>query len=162
MPRRMIQRAFLRWLEEKRSRFAIEIKLGRRTDTDLEFTFAGTLSALSGVLTTWEISVYVIHKDESWDCLLDVSARPKRVPNGYVCNLCPPESRPVFLSRPALWADHLFEKFLDWVNESLAKAKWLALYGSPDYGTWARLLPEDMDEKPKVPPILMPCRVDTS
>ena len=185
MPRRMIQRAFLSWLEQNRSRFAIEIELGRRTDTDLEFTFAGINGALIGVLTTWEISVYVIHQGENWDCILDVNAEPKRVPGGYVCKLCPPESRPVFPNRPALWTDHLFEPFLDWVNESLAKAKWLALYGSPDYGTWGRLLPDDPPskalpgggltlrysawagggprfERPDVPPILLPCRDATS
>ena len=92
------------------------------------------------------------------------------------------ESRPVFPDRPALWTDHLFEPLLEWVNESLAKAKWLALYGSPDYGTWARLLPDDLPsealpgggltlqysawagggarpEKPEAPPLLLPCRV---
>ena len=60
MPRRMIQRAFLKWLEENRSRFAIEIKLGRRTDNVLEFTFAGINRAISGALTTWEINVTVM------------------------------------------------------------------------------------------------------
>jgi hypothetical protein len=47
-----------------------------------------------------------------------------------VCDLCPPESRSVFPNRAVLWIDHLFEPFLEWVDESLAKAKWLALYGS--------------------------------
>ena len=182
MPRRMIQRAFLIWLEQNRSRFAIEIELGRRTDTDLEFTFAGINGALIGVLTTWEISVYVIHQGENWDCILDVNAEPKRVLGGYVCDVCPPESRPVFQSRPALWADHLFKPFLDWVNESLAKAKWLGLYGRRGYATWAKLLPDDPpsrtlpdgchllnsatgaeDRSPSVkledPPIFLPCRL---
>jgi hypothetical protein len=144
MPRRLIQRAFLGWLEENRSLFAVEIKLGRRTDTVLQFTFAGINSAISGVLTTWEISVFVMRQGECWDYLLDLNAETKLVPGGYVCDLCPPESRPVFSNRPALWTDHLFEPLLEWVNESLAKAKWLALYGSPDYATWARLLPNDM------------------
>jgi hypothetical protein len=53
MPRRIIQRAFLRWLEENRSRFAIEIKLGQRTDTVQQLTFAGINSAISGVLSTY-------------------------------------------------------------------------------------------------------------
>ena len=178
MARRMIRRVFLIWLEQNRSRFAIEIELGRRTDTDLEFTFAGIHSALIGVLTTWEISVYVIHQGENWDCILDVNAEPKRVPGGYVCKLCPPESRPIFPNRPALWTDHLFEPFLEWVNESLAKAKWLGLYGRRGYATWAKLLPDDPlpdgdhllnssagaedrspPEKPEDPPIFLPCRL---
>jgi hypothetical protein len=181
MPRRMIQRAFLKWLEENRARFAIEIKLGRRSDTVQQFTFAGINSAISGVLSTYEVSVFVMHRGACWDFLLDVDAEPKRVPGGYVCDLCPPESRPVFRDRLALWTDHLFEPFLEWVNESLVKAKWLALYGGSDYATWARLLPDDTlsqalpsgglslnlsawverrprPEKTDEPPLLLPCR----
>jgi hypothetical protein len=122
-----------------------------------------------------------MHQGAFWDFLLDPDSEPKRVPGGYVCDLGPPESRSVFPNRPALWTDHLFEPFLEWVNETLAKAKWLALYGSPDYATWARLLPDDMPsqalpgggfslnfsawaegrarpEKTGDPPILLPCR----
>jgi hypothetical protein len=72
-----------------------------------------------------------MHQGACWDFLLDMDTEPRRVPGGYVCDLCPSEPRPVFPNRPALWTDHLFEPFLEWVNESLAKAKWLALYGSP-------------------------------
>ena len=78
------------------------------------------------------------------DCpKLSLEAVPKRVPGGYVCDLCPPGSRPVFPNRPSLWTAELFEPFLQWVNEGLAKAKWLALYGSPDFAAWARLSGED-------------------
>ena len=48
MPRRKIQRSFLSWLEENRTRFAIEIKLGRRTDRVLEFSFEGINNAIKG------------------------------------------------------------------------------------------------------------------
>ena len=40
----------------------------------------------------------------------------------------------MFADRPALWTDHLFEGLLEWVNESLARAKWLALFGDPEHG----------------------------
>jgi hypothetical protein len=161
MPRRLIQRAFLNWLDENRPRFALEINLGRRTDTDLDFSFAGITGAISGVLTTWEINVLAMHEQECWDFLLSLDAIPKRAPGGYVCDLCPPESRPVFPDRPALWTDHLFEPFIAWVNDDLAKAKWLALHGSPGF-TWAKLLPEDAVSPAREPPeeraILLPCR----
>jgi hypothetical protein len=126
----MLQRAFSKWLEKNRARFAVEIKLGRRTDTALEFSFAGIDSAISGALTTWEINVTVTHEDECWDFLLSLDAEPKRVQSGYICRLCPPDSRPVFPNRPSLWTAELFEPFLEWVNEDLAKAKWLVLEGS--------------------------------
>lgn len=181
MPRRMIQRAFLKWLEENRARFAVEIKLGRRTDNVLEFTFAGINRAISGALTTWEINVTVMLEEECWDFLLSLDAEPKRVQGGYVCDLCPRDSRPIFPDRPSLWGAELFEPFLEWVNDNLAKAKWLALHGNPGYATWARLLRDDKSsqplrgggflldfsawadgpprEKPKERCILLPCRM---
>jgi hypothetical protein len=42
----------------------------------------------------------------------------------------------------------LFEPFLDWVNDDLAKAKLLALHGNPGYATWARLLRDDTSSEP--------------
>jgi hypothetical protein len=47
----------------------------------------------------------------------------------------------VFPNLDALWRDHLFEPFLAWVNEELAEADAVGLYGSPSDGyTHARLL----------------------
>jgi hypothetical protein len=144
MPRRNIQRAFLSWLEENRGRLALDITLGKRTDTLREFSFAGINPAISGALTTYEIMVFAIRDSHTWDILLDVEAEPKRVPGGgYVCDLCRPDARTVFADRATLWADHLFEGLLVWVNDNLAQAKWLALYGSPEQASWARLLPSD-------------------
>jgi hypothetical protein len=88
--------------------------------------------------------VWAIHDDHRWDILLNVDAEPKRTPGGgYVCGLCPLDARTVFADRRALWTDHLFEGLLVWVNDNLARAKWLALYGSSGHSSWARLLPGD-------------------
>jgi hypothetical protein len=81
-----------------------------------------------------------VHEITHFLCLETI---PKRVTGGYVCDLCPRESRPVLPDRPALWIAELFEPFLAWVNGDLAKAKWLALHGSPDDAAWARLLADD-------------------
>jgi hypothetical protein len=144
LPRRKIQRAFLSWLEANRGRLALDITLGKRTDTVQEFSFAGINPAISGALTTWEIEVWAIRDGHSWDILFNVDAEPKRVlGGGYVCDLCRPDARTVFPDRQALWTDHLFEGLLVWVNDNLARAKWLALYGSPGHTSWARLLPGD-------------------
>ena len=91
MPRRKIQRAFLSWLAENRSRLALDIVLGKRTDTVQQFTFAGTNRAISGALTTYEVEVWVTYRHDCWDLLFNAAAEPKRVPGGgYVCGLCPP------------------------------------------------------------------------
>ena len=181
MPRRKIQRAFLSWLEGNRSRLAVDIVLGKRTDTVQEFTFAGINRAIRGELNTYEVEVWVIYRDDCWDILLDLDAEPKRVPGGYICDRCFPEAQRVFADRPALWTDHLFEGLLEWVNDSLARAKWLALHGDPESATWARLLPGDDPSqtlgggglrlsfdyitgkrsralRDEAPPILVPCR----
>ena len=147
-----------------------------------EFSFAGINRAISGALTTYEVEVWVTYRNDCWDLLFNVDAEPKRIPaGGYLCDLCPADARRVFADRPALWTDHLFEGLLEWVNDSLARAKWLALYGDPDTATWARLLPGDdpsqtlggggltlnfawitgersPEERDESPPILVPCR----
>jgi hypothetical protein len=91
-----------------------------------------------------------------------------------------PGARAPGVRRPA-GVDHLFDGLLEWVNDNLARAKWLALYGSPERASWARLLPGDdpsqtlggggltlsfdcISGKPsrepsdESPPILLPCR----
>ena len=147
-----------------------------------EFSFAGINRAITGALTSDEVEVWVTYRRDCWDILLDVDAEPKRVPGGgYVCGLCPADDRRVFADRPALWTDHLFEGLLEWMNESLARAKWLALFGDPDTATWARLLLDDdpsqtlrggglrlsfdyitgkrsREARDEEPPILVPCR----
>jgi hypothetical protein len=144
MPRRKIQRAFLSWLADNRDRFALEIRLGTRTDRVQEFSFARINHAITGALTTYEIEVYAIHENDCWDFLLSAYAEPKRARGGgFFCETCPPDARRLFADRPALWADHLFGPLLEWVNGELARAKWLALFGSPERATWARLLPGD-------------------
>jgi hypothetical protein len=126
--------------------------------------------------------VLAIRDDYSWYILFDVEAEPKRAPGGgYVCDLCRPDVRTVFTDRRALWTDHLFEGLLEWANDNLARAKWLALYGSPGQASWARLLPGDdpsqtlrgggltlrfawisgktsREPPDESPPILLPCR----
>ena len=148
MPLSKIQRAFLSWLEENRDRFAVEIRLGARTDEVQEFSFAGINRAIEGALTSDEINVYAIHDNDCWDILLSVDAEPKRAHGGgFFCERCLTDARRAFADRPALWADHLFDPLLEWVNEDLARAKWLALDGSPGWATWARLMPGDDPSK---------------
>ncbi len=45
----------------------------------------------------------------------------------------------MFANRSALIANHLFEPFLGWINDKLAKAHWLVLKGIPDRVTMAEI-----------------------
>jgi hypothetical protein len=55
--------------------------------------------------------------------------------------MCYPEAQKLYPSREALWRDHTFEPFLEWVNDKLVKAKWIGLYATENKGcTWGKLL----------------------
>lgn len=71
---------------------------------------------------------------------------PKAVADGDICNLCDSEDRKIYSSREALWIEHDFEHFLEWVNANLAPAHWLALHGEPNFSTWAELVNEPHPE----------------
>jgi hypothetical protein len=77
---------------------------------------------------------------ECWDLIVDFDAEPRRVPGGFVGGLCPTDARPIFPTRAARWTDEIFQPFLDRVNEDLATARSVGLYGKPDHGMWAKLL----------------------
>jgi len=134
-----IQRTFLDWLASNRERFAVPIRITKRTDRHIEWWFVGVNPIVYGVLT-WEIGVGVEWEGETWDYLTFFEASPRRTAGGYLCSMCIPEARQVFASREVLWRDHLFEPFLEWVNDDLAKARWIGIYGGREEdGTWAKL-----------------------
>ena len=146
MPRRRLHREFLRWLKLNRARFAIDIALGKRTDEALEFSFVGINPAITGILSTRDVNVNVMFEDAdfddgNWDTLIWLFHGAKPVPGGYICSECKPELKRVFADLVALWTDHLFEALLTWVNERLARGKWLILDGQVQAFTSAWLTP---------------------
>jgi hypothetical protein len=124
-----MQRAFDCWYRANEGRFAIKLEFIRRTESCLTFGFQGVSRIIDSSLS-YDLSVHVTWDDTSWDMLLSLDAYPKRVPSGYVCTECDPAIRQTFPSREALWEEHLFEPFLEWVNENLAPADALHLYGA--------------------------------
>jgi hypothetical protein len=92
-------------------------------------------------LTGWDIWISVDWQGENWDYLDCFDFCPKAVLGGYVCHMCYPEAQKLYPSCEALWRDHTFEPFLEWVNGKLVKAKWIGLYATEDRGcTWGKLL----------------------
>ncbi len=132
-------RAFRDWLELNRSRFAHPVQLRKRRGHWAEFSFAGVHPAISGSLTESGLSVFAKYQGDTWDILFDNDAYPKKVRQGYVCRECLPGYQKLFESRKALWAEHLFEALLKWVNEDLARAQWLVLQATPPEYSWALL-----------------------
>lgn len=137
-----IQRAFFRWLAENSQRFAVPIRISRRTDQRIEITFVGINPILSISLSK-EIWVCVTWENEIWDCLCNFEADPQHVKKGYICKFCDPEMREIFPDREALWRDHLFEPLLEWVNTDLVQASYIRLNstdGNDKGSTWAKLI----------------------
>ena len=141
-PRRALHRAFACWLEANGARFAVPLHFTKRTDMVWSFAFTGVTDVLSGWINTFEVTVAAEWDGDAWDFILDLDASPVRVPGGFVCRICEPDKRVLFASRAALWADHLFEPFLAWVNDKLAVQPWLELIGTSDTSMTARLRPE--------------------
>ena len=132
-------RAFRDWLELNRSRFAYPVQLRKRRGHWVEYSFAGIHPAISGGLTASGLSVWAKYQGDTWDFLFDNDAYPKKVRQGYVCRECLPGYQKLFESRKALWAEHLLEALLKWVNEDLARAQWLVLQATPPEYSWALL-----------------------
>ena len=105
----------------------------------MTFSFEGIHPALCGFVSNRGVSVLVRHAGVDWDLIFDVDVKPKRVRHGFLCELSEVESSRVFANRSALLANHLFEPFLGWINDKLAKAHWLVLKGIPDRVTMAEI-----------------------
>ena len=139
LPRPRIQRAFVRWFRENRSRFAVPVRLTKITTAGILLTFPDHPDCLCAWLSRFELLVSVNWKGVCWDRLIDLDAWPEPVPSGYRCALCMDFVR-IWPTREAIWQDHLFDPFLLWVNEKLAHSSQLLLYGRPGETTWAKLV----------------------
>lgn len=136
-----IQRELLHWLSDNRQRFGVLARITRRTDRWIQMAFVGANPILSAILTRWEINIAVEWQGQCWDLVESHEAGAVASASGYFCTLCVPEARVFYPSREALWRDHLFETFLEWVNDKLLKARWIGIYGSREIGgTWVKLL----------------------
>jgi hypothetical protein len=138
--RRRSHRAFLQWYAENRENFAIDLELLKRTDTRLHIGFRKISQIITATLAYDAISIAAVWDGHCWDMLHFFETYPKRVPNGYVCDQCPENDRPVFSSREALWRAEVFEPFLEWVNRDLANAVAVSISGTPNSFTWAGLV----------------------
>lgn len=164
-----IQRAFFSWLARNRHRFAIDLYIEGRTDRFVEFSFVGINRAISAALNHYEICVWTYYDGEGWDILVDMGSSPRPSAKGYYCKSCRdyyPTTNPgeeftrFYPSREALWEDEIFEEFLSWTNNVLAKAEWLGIYGNWGRVTWARLKDAPPEGKgANGLTALLPCRV---
>lgn len=147
LPRPRIQRAFVSWLNEKQHCFRVPVHISKITAKGIELRFKNYPDCLSVWLTSNELGVHVEWQGVYWDCLVDLDASPFHALGGYQCERCVHQDEAqamIFLSRVALWSDHLFEPFLKWVNERLTPARWLSISQMRNEGaTWAELIEDE-------------------
>jgi hypothetical protein len=143
--RHRIQRAFHDWYRVNRSRLLLDLDFVRHSSHVMEFGFAGIDRRIIVALRRNDLSVFVWgpeddRKEECFDMLISYDAAPKRVPGGYICERCNPETRLTLPTREAVWEGDLFEPFLTWVNECLAPATALHCHVSDSftYATFAK------------------------
>ncbi len=148
--------SFLRWHEESKERFAIPLVGMRRCRRGISMRFSLPNGGLSMTLFGNELIVRADNPFvpfDVWDLLLEFDAAPKALQDGWMCQRCIANTDPdkpiptVYPSRDALLRDHVFEPFLAWVNESLAKAEAIGFYEKCG-GAWAKLLPLERPDSP--------------
>ena len=148
----------MNWLAAAGSRLLIAVRVKEHAGQHSELSFDGIDPAIGGFFTDRELSVFVDWQGRNWDLLINLDVMPERARNGYVCTLCGAEARTIFPDLDALWRDHLFEPFLQWVNGKLTAADTIGLYGSPSGGwTHAELL-SGRDARRPEPEISVPLR----
>lgn len=145
-----ISNAFLKWLNAQPQDVRDEIVASkRRGRVRLRFP---RFRSLTGRVWRHFLAVYADDdQGENYDRLFDADCLPIRVEETerFVCGICDSGERKEFEGREALWQDHLFEPFGEWVFRKLKPAFGVE-YHRMGGVTWARLRlpnsPETFDE----------------
>jgi hypothetical protein len=127
--RRRLLREFRRWYKSAQQDFEIKLKFLRRTDTCIYFSFIGLTPIIAGSIFPTEILIDVTWDNKCWNLLACIEIFPIRIPAGFVCSECDPETRPILPTVEMRWRIELFQAFQDWVNYELAPASYLSIEG---------------------------------
>jgi hypothetical protein len=105
----------------------------------LYFRFEGAPREMCCLANDVEINIAVMWKGKWRDSIFWPDCYHRRVKGGVVCKCCEADGKKGFFpSYEALWKDHLFDPLKDWINDEMAPAKSLGIYGGKG-GTWAKL-----------------------
>jgi len=86
------------------------------------------------------IEVHVEWDGEGFDIVWENEVSVKKGAGGYYCAQCLPDHAKSYPSREALWIEHVFEPFANWMNHTLARTNFLNFYATDEWGiTDARL-----------------------
>jgi hypothetical protein len=144
-PRELVKRrgweaGFLDWYSANRDRFTIKLEFLRSNRQHIEVAFHGITRVTRAIIKQDNIDVTVDWLGHFWDIIANFETYPQRVPRGWVCGECPPDSRFIYATRQDLCQAEVLVPFMEWINTSLAKATALSVSGAADSATWARLV----------------------
>lgn len=114
-PRRRIQREFIEWLAERRDGPPLTVMF--RTDRVINLRVRGWTDCVVITLTN-ELVVKAQLRGEVWDLLCWFDCKPVRTGNHYLCAFCPADSARRYVTREALWREHLFEPLSRWLADA--------------------------------------------
>ena len=158
-PRPRIQRAFLSWFRENRSRFIVPIQITKVSHKGIGLKFPDHPDCLLVWLSRFGLNVHVQWQGIWWDMLISLDSCPHPGPGGYRCPLTI-DSVEIWPTREDLWRAQLFEMFLSWANDKFARSDSLALYGEPNSLSWASLRNSKIDSFKTdsfIVSVLLPC-----
>lgn len=133
--------AFLDWLHLASGRLALPVSADVTSPTSTEVRIRGVHPAIGISLEGGsDFSAWVEWEQVSWDSWLWLDVYEEPVSGGWVNTITLEEYQVVHPTLESLWAADVFEPLLAWINDYLAPATHIAMWGSADDATWARLV----------------------
>ena len=136
---------FDRWRAVSKLAGGFQFKKLSRRGASARYLLVGYPKILTLVTSDHDLSVCVVWKSRKrkviWDFVISLDVAYQRVPEGLVTTCCSMEDEVVFADLATLYADHLFDPFMEWVRNRLVLSTHLCLGA-----TWARLVDLSKDE----------------
>lgn len=136
--------SFLSFVGNNEKRFSYKPFVTKMHSDSLEFGLSGITPEIQCSVSVNEIEVHALRRDTHWDILrffdmpkIKVGARK------YSCELCDQAKVRFYSSSYELFADHCFEPFLRWVNETFHERSILCFFGTIG-ATWAKVSDSDL------------------
>ena len=137
--RSRIQRAFLAWFKTSRKQLLLPFRITKRSKKLIFIDYEKAGLRVSGLLNRNGLHVCLFWQDGLQSDVLWNEARTELTSNGYECKQSadPDEwgdevfvhkTRQSYPTREDVWQVHLFDVFLDYVNNTLTKFPFIEIY----------------------------------
>jgi len=140
--RSRIQRAFLAWFEESRKQLKVPFKITKRCKKYIVLESTRSGLKVQGLLNSHGLHVSLYWQEGTECTVFWNEARTQLTSDGYEClQSSDPEEwgpqvyvhkafRP-YPRREDVWRVHLFEVFLEYINNTLTRFPWIEIYEIP-------------------------------